>query len=116
MNANKFMTQYKRMCAAYDTCMDCPLYEDRMKCTGFPSSHDQESINKTIKTVEDWSATHPTTTRGDLLKKLFPDAPIESEGQLLICPKLVNKNFHCVPEACRECFKKYWLEEVQDER
>lgn len=113
MDANKFMTEYRRMCTSYDRCADCPLYADK-PCAEMPSRYTKEFSAKLIKAVEDWSIAHPVTTRAYLFKKIFPDAAIDPFGSLAVCPADLDKKFKCDDETdCIECRQKYWLKEVQ---
>lgn len=113
MDANKFMTQYKRMCASYTTCIDCPLFKERFSCSDIPANFHEEFMNKTVKTVERWSAAQPVTTRAALFKKTHPFVLSDSSGALLICPVVVDKNVICPLNGdCKQCRKNYWLKEV----
>lgn len=114
MDANKFMTEYQRMCTSYDRCADCPLYADK-PCCEMPSRYTKEFSTKLIKAVEDWSANHPVTTRADLFKKIYPNAATGPSGALLVCPSELDLNFKCEEEqsGCIECRKKYWLKAVK---
>lgn len=117
MDANKFMTEYQRMCASYAQCIDCPLGKETRECTVFPSCYTQERIDKKIKTVEDWSAANPLTTRAALFKKKHPFVHSDSSGALLICPVVVDNNVICPLNGdCKQCRKNYWLKEVKDGR
>lgn len=113
MDANKFMTEYQRMCTSYVRCADCPLYADK-PCAEIPSRYTKEFSSNLIKAVEDWSSAHPVT-RQDLFKKIYPNAVIDQDGVLGVCPKLLDKTFdrcgHYVD--CTTCHQKYWLKEVQ---
>lgn len=114
MDANKFMSEYQRMCTSYDRCADCPLYADK-PCTEMPSRYTKEFSSNLIKAVKDWSSAHPVTTRQDLFKKIYPNAVIDQDGVLVVCPKLLDKTFdRCGHHVdCPTCRKKYWLKEVQ---
>ena len=112
MDANKFMTEYQRMCNSYTRCADCPLYADK-PCSDMPSRYSAEFATKLIKAIEDWSAANPVTTRQAIFKKLYPNAVIGQDGVLLVCPKHLDKSFKCVNETdCPKCRQKYWLKEV----
>lgn len=113
MDAIKFMQEYHRMCSSCERCADCPLYEDR-PCAEMPSRYTDEFSSKLIKAVEDWAAAHPVNTRADIFKKIYPDAPTDTFGSLLICPSSLDKNFECGLDIdCAVCRKNYWLKEVQ---
>lgn len=113
MDANKFMTEYQRMCTSYARCADCPLYADK-PCAEMPSRYTKEFATKLINTIKGWSAAHPVTTRASLFKKIYPNAPTAPSGVLFICPVRLDLNFKCEGQSsCEECRKKYWLKEVQ---
>ena len=114
MNAIKFMDEYQRLCASYNRCADCPLYADR-PCAEMPSRYTTEFSSKLIKAVEEWSSSHPATTRADLFKKIYPNAATAPSGALLICPLELDLNFKCIEEisGCIECREKYWLKVVK---
>ena len=79
-----------------------------------PSRYTKEFSSKLIKAVEDWSASHPVTTRADLFKKIYPDAAIDPFGSLYICPADLIANFECEAQmSCPDCRKKYWSKVVQ---
>lgn len=79
MDANKFMTEYQRMCASYTGCRDCPLYTDNEQCTEIPSCFTKEFTDKVIKIVEDWSAAHPRKTRQDVFLEQYPEAGTDTK-------------------------------------
>lgn len=113
MEANKFMTEYKRLCVTYVVCADCPLYADK-PCAAMPSRYTKEFSAKLIKVVEDWSAAHPLTTRADLFKKLYPNTDTDLFGSPNICPVHMDKTLPCPANMnCAECRRKYWGKEVQ---
>lgn len=114
MDAIKYMREFKRMCASYEICADCPNSEDKEGCTNPPEKYTDEAILKLVKTVKGWSAAHPVYTRVDALKKIFPDVPTNTFGALFICPTSLDKNFVCgFDRDCAVCLKNYWLKEVQ---
>lgn len=112
MDANKFMTEYQRMCNSYTRCADCPLFADK-PCAEMPSRYTKEFSSKLIKSVEDWSAAHPVTTRAARFKKIYPHAAIDPFGALYICPADLSTNFKCEDgTSCVDCRKEYWTKEV----
>lgn len=112
MNANKFMTEYHRMCTSYDRCADCPLYADK-PCSEMPYRYTKEFSAKLIKAVEDWSAAH-SITRADVFKKLYPNAITDNYGTIHICPAELDRTFDCrFEDDCVECRRKYWRKVVQ---
>lgn len=114
MDAIKFRNELSRMCASYDSCAVCAMPKPYRECASLPSNYTTEITTEIIKAVEDWSTSHPATTRAYLFKKIYPDAALDGYGSLAICPFELNRNFKCPNETdCADCRKKYWLEEVQ---
>lgn len=116
MDANKFMTEYKRMCANYDRCSDCPLGKGKRICSYYPSLHTQEMISATIKTVEEWSAAHPLKTRQSVFLKQYPNAVLDKDGVLRICPSFVggdvSEKYRCLCSTdCGACRREFWMHE-----
>ena len=110
MDAVKFYSTFKRMCAETD-CKDCLLDQ---KCR--PSANVEPE--EVVKLVEEWAKEHPVKTRQSELLKLFPNTKIDS-GVIIFCPRNflpeVEKNEYCKGDkSCRECRKDYWLTEVTD--
>lgn len=120
MDANKFMSEFRRMCANYDRCSDCPLGKGKRICSYYPSHHTQEMISATIKTVEEWSAAHPCKTRQSEFLKQWPEAHIRKDGYLDICPLEVSKAHRdadgdCAihDRLCPDCRREFWMQEVE---
>lgn len=40
------------------------------------------------------SAVHPVTTRADLFKKVYPNAPTHADGSLVFCPRYLDKDIN----------------------
>lgn len=112
MDANKFMTEYQRMCTSYDSCLDCPLYPDK-PCTEIPTCYTKASF-KLVKAVEEWAAAHPLKTRQDVFLEQYPEASCV-DNILVSCPKVIDKNFSCSKTCfnCAECRREFWMQEVE---
>ena len=77
----EFVKQHKRMCESVN-CTRCPL-KDRG-----PSCCKLESVTeKTVKAVEEWAAAHPAKTRQSEFLKQWPNAELDREGLIIICPR-----------------------------
>ena len=113
MDANKFMTEYQRMCTTYERCADCPLSTDR-PCAEIPSRYTKEFAAKLIKAVEAWSAAHPRKMRQDVFLEQYPEASCV-DNILMSCPKVIDKNFSCSNTCfnCAECRREFWMQEVE---
>lgn len=116
MDALKFLKERKRMCESFGSeCTECPanssIYICRLGVVMGAEATEQ------VKLVEEWSAAHPAITQQDIFKKTYPNAVIDQDGVLLVCPKYLDKSFNCVHQTnCPTCRKNYWLKEVQDGR
>lgn len=108
MEAKKFISECKRMCAYYDDCNECPTVatDSRLNiCT---------MMWKMIDLVEEWSKEHSTETRQSEFLKLFPNAPIFDTGIVRVCPARVDTAEGCSPDKdCAMCCKEYWNEVVE---
>ena len=68
----------------------------------------------------DWSKEHSKKTRQSEFLKMFPNARIDDNGTLLICPRHVDvtaiDSRRCLGSpTCTECLKEYWLSEDSEE-
>lgn len=112
MDAVKFIKERNRMCATYEECTHgCPL--EGNNCYAL------DHVNEyTVSAVEKWSAAHPIKTRQSIFLEHYPNADLDVDGVLKVCPKVVegssyinSRNCGCVP--CAVCHKVYWLQEVK---
>lgn len=106
---------YIRMCKSFEQdCRDCPLFtpNDGRSCRQVM----EDTPDKANEIILKWCKEHPVETRQDRFLKMFPNAKIAVDGALSICPRFVNKDFSCpTPERrCSDCFKEYWLAEVDE--
>nr|DAH20372.1 MAG TPA: hypothetical protein [Caudoviricetes sp.] len=99
---------YARMCKGYgENCQDCPL--------DLCIDAILDSTDKANEIILNWCKEHPVETRQDRFLNKFPNAKIDVDGVLSICPQCVNKDFSCQTEKrCIGCCKDYWLAEVKE--
>lgn len=105
----EFVKQHKRMCESTG-CTRCPL-GDNTYCSRLGSV-----TEKTVKIVEDWAESHPVKTRQSEFLKQWPNAKLDGDGVLTVCPDAVNKGecFKCdIGKKCAECCREFWLKEVE---
>lgn len=111
MDAVKFYSTFKRMCAETD-CKDCLLDQ---KCR--PSANVEPE--EVVELVEQWAKDHPVKTRQSEFLKVFPKATV-CNHVLSLCPLFYCVNFlgtdfqECKGTNCDDCRRKYWLTEVTD--
>lgn len=111
MDAVKFFEEYKRMCDSIGSCDSCPasgqcLYDDTI-----------QNYAGVVAITEKWSKEHPIKTRNSEFLKRYPDALLSREGNVFICPQLIdthyNENLHCSERDCADCKAEYWMQEVE---
>jgi hypothetical protein len=70
-----------------------------------------------VEAAEQWATEHPIKTRQSEFLKLFPYARVKkANGLPIVSPcdldvKLADK---CKGIPCQECWKKFWLAEVEE--
>ena len=118
MDAVKFVKEYLRICTKVDDCEDCPVYKTDF-CTVPAKECSQESAEEIVELVEEWSAAHPRKTRQSVFLEQYPNARIDSQAVIYVCPadaygdKVCPKNEENVHMPCRDCRRNFWLQEVQ---
>lgn len=107
---------FARMCNNFNfNCSECPLHlSGRGMCLGC-GEFVIDLTDKANEIILNWCKEHPVETRQDRFLKMFPNAKIDVDGALSICPQCVNKDFSCQTEKrCIGCCKDYWLAEVEE--
>lgn len=104
---------YARMCKFYDNCSICPLGETN--CPLLIS----ENSDKANEIILKWCKEHPIKTRQSEFLEMFPNAWLDDNKMLDLCPKSVDKNYthknqQCIDTDCDDCKKDYWLAEVEE--
>lgn len=101
MDALEFLREWKRMCTAYIDCCD-------------------KDYKRIINTIEQWSKEHPRNTRQSEFLEQWPEAEIDVNGVIQLCPMSISathrdNNGECKnPEKlCRDCRKEFWMQEVE---
>ena len=88
--------------------------EEKMRYTDYRAAGDNVGA---VKFVERWAAAHPVKTRQSEFLKLFPYARVKKANGLPIvspCDLDVKLAGKCEGIPCQECWKKFWLAEVED--
>lgn len=111
MDAVELLKGINRICEHHLNCDDgCPLKTWCVKNLCSLS----EDPKKVIEVVEKWTNEHPVKTRQSEFLKMFPNARIRGDV-LEIRPCDIDDNIECIDrdEECYECYRKYWLAEVE---
>lgn len=118
MDAVEFIREEIRMCASYQDCTECPLY-DTAYCSVSPKKRTQEEAREIVLRVEEWCASHPRTTRQAVFLEQYPAAKIDKGGCLDVCPYLISDTYRnefgfCARNGvnCWDCRREFWTQEV----
>ena len=116
MDAIDFVKSYSQMCKMIGDCEQCPCYD-----MSFCAPKSQEEAEEIVRRVEEWAATHPIRTLQDVFLEQWPEAYVEDDGCLLVCPKVISAKHRneadvCLVKdyRCAECRHEFWGQEVED--
>ena len=116
MDAIKFIEEKERMCRTCRSCILCPAWLDDGCVVSVRSGFTPE---QQINTVKAWSEQHPRKTRQSVFLEQYPNARIDSQAVIYVCPadaygdKVCPKNEENVRMPCRDCRRNFWLQEVE---
>lgn len=114
MDANTFIKERERMCKTCSSCFLCPAWLDG--CTvGVRSGFTPE---QQINIVKAWVEQHPRKTRQSVFLEQYPNAKIDSNGILYLCPSAIYGADACDRNSetyllCNTCRRKFWAKEVE---
>lgn len=79
-----------------------------------------ENPERAVKIVEEWSAAHPVKTRQDVFLEQWPEARVDDNECVYICPADVSANYRdesggcaVVGVLCPDCRREFWTQEVE---
>lgn len=119
MDAVKFIEERDRMCKSFgDVCKGCPAWDGSCKLeTG---TYLKCEADEKVKIVEQWSAAHPRKTRQSVFLEQWPEAKIDKDGCLDVCPYNVSATHRdeygcCVVrgKSCDDCRHEFWMQEAE---
>ena len=117
MDALEFLKERKRMCGSYNGCVGCPFEKSLCVISHVTSDEDYERI---IATVEQWSNEHPRKTRQSVFLEQYPEAQIDNNGVLGVCPAPIFHSHRAdeggcieVSRSCTACRREFWMQEVE---
>lgn len=115
MDALEFIRERNRMCKHFGCCAECPA--NGVICGTIGEMNDAERL---VQIVEAWAKEHPRKTRQDEFLERWPEARVDKDGSLLICPAAIAKNHRdeyggCENpmENCHKCRREFWTQEVE---
>ena len=106
MDAVKFLQERSRM------------YESGSATPGIGLEDDYDPASA-VKVVEEWASAHPRKTRQSVFLEQYPNARIDSQAVIYVCPadaygdKVCPKNEENVHMPCRDCRREFWMQEVE---
>lgn len=106
MDAVKFVEERRRMFA---------VTGENPKYSLFNMSTCAEDV---VKEIEEWSAAHPRKTRQSVFLEQYPNAVLDKDGVLRICPAFVgsdvSEKYRCLCSTdCGACRREFWMQEVE---
>ena len=115
MDAVEFIREWQRMCNAYKgACIGCPMEGE--PCGGYRDV-DAERL---VGAVEAWPAAHPRKTRQSVFLEQWPEAQIDDNGAIYVCPNEVSTAYRdayggCAKTniSCPDCHREFWMREVK---
>lgn len=130
MDALKFIEERNRMCERYwqvdGDCDGCPMV-NVAECNELRNMVDGagKTVGKVVEIVEKWSKKHPRKTRQDVFLGQWPEAEIDEDGILLLCPKFISADYRnrdkkwklgdnsadCENIGCTNCRMEFWGQE-----
>ena len=117
MDALEFLRERKRMCDSYRSCMGCPFGVDEcvVKAMIF-----EDNCERIVDAVAQWSKEHPRKTIQSVFLKQYPQAKIDVNGVVALCPMSISADHRdsegeCnYPEKmCKDCRREFWMKEVE---
>lgn len=115
MDAMEFIRERNRMCKHIGCCAECPA--NGVICGTIGETNDAERL---VQIVEAWAKEHPHKTRQDEFLEQYPEARVDKDGILSICPADIAKSLRdeyggCdnPRDNCRKCRREFWGQEVE---
>lgn len=118
MDALEFLKERKRMCTSYKGCDGCPL--EGTYCV-ISYAMDDEVYERIIAAVEQWSKANPRKTRQSVFLEQYPEAVVDDDGVLSVCPALISPTHRISDEGgcadpvtpCADCRREFWMQEAE---
>lgn len=116
MDAVKFIEEHGRMCRTYYGCDGCLARNNDGSCKF--STIVGDGADEQIALLEEWSAAHPRKTRQSVFLEQWPEAKLDKDGVLHICPSFMGgkipEKYRCICSTdCGACRCEFWNQEVE---
>ena len=117
MDALEFLMERRRMCDSYGDCEGCPL--EGAECV-IRDMMSEDTCKRIVTAVEQWSKEHPRKTMQSVFLKQYPEAEIDANGVVGLCPMSISAAYrdsdggcNCPEILCRDCRREFWMQEVK---
>ena len=117
MDAIQFIKEKERMCKACGSCILCPAWMDDGCQVNLRSGVAPE---QQVNIVKVWAEQHHAKTRQYVFLEQYPEARIDANGVLCVCPAQIfhshrNDDGGCIDYHwnCSDCCREFWLQEVE---
>lgn len=90
--------------------------EERNRMCGTMSEVWGVDAAQIVKNTEEWAAAHPRKTRQSVFLEQYPEAMIDREDMLIVCPQYIDRNLECRGGRdgdCGDCHREFWMQEVE---
>nr|DAR47087.1 MAG TPA: acetyl-coA carboxylase zinc finger domain protein [Caudoviricetes sp.] len=92
--------------------------EERNRMCGTMSEVWGVDAAQIVKNTEEWAAAHPRKTRQSVFLEQYPDAKIDDDGVIAICPTAFSSAYRddigkCAWVTCSKCRREFWMQEVE---
>ena len=113
MDVVEFFSEFRRMCKSTSDCTKCVYHGDRC-------DNAMERLEGTIAMVGQWSREHPRKTRQDVFLERYPEAQIDDNDVLSVCPAVISPSHRkdgggcfTIHKKCTDCRREFWMQEVK---
>lgn len=94
--------------------------EERNRMCGTMSEVWSVDAAQIVKNTEEWSAAHPRKTRQSVFLEQWPEAELDTNGAVAICPTILSSDYRSANKrckhpgtACSDCRREFWMQEVE---
>ena len=123
MDAVKFIEERNRMCKSFGNgCTGCQASNacNNKLCACAVGQESTLDATAQVAMVEKWSAEHHRKTRQRVFLEQYPEAQIDDNGLLTMCPAVISSLYRvdrngCLSTSkrCVDCRHEFWMQEVE---
>lgn len=92
--------------------------EERNRMCGTMSEVWGVDAAQIVKNTEEWAAAHPRKTRQSVFLEQWPEAELDTNGAVAICPTILSSDYRSANKrckhpgtACSDCRREFWMHE-----